>query len=304
MMFSVQKIENWLAHMPMRARRYTLRALFSTLKIFGRFKVSYVEVMQIAQALRIPIWKAHAIAVEAIFQDILFSLEWAALASRSFDQLSKDAKYVSVEDSSQFEWYSKSKSIILATLHSGCYHIAIAYLVKTYFYDRKIIIIKNFSLTEQELETIEHFKLLGFDISVYTNEVKNEFFDMLRSLRSGAVLFILSDLPKSYGKSSKVEFLDSYAHLSDGVIDLSNICKAPILFFGVKSNASGDVIFSDFSIDISNGIHILDRNVISRRISHFITKEIQKRPHQWQMWSRLDDYYCTEDSVLPCLKDG
>ena len=294
-MFFAQKIESWLAYMPMRVRRYILRTLFSILKAFGRFKVSYAEVVQIAQALRVPAWKAHAIAVEAIFQDILFSMEWAALASRSFDQLSEDAKYVSVEDASQFEWYSRSKSIILATLHSGCYHIAIAYLIKTYFHDRKIIIIKNFSLTGQELETIERFKFLGFDVKVYTNEAKNEFFDMLRFLRSGAVLFILSDLPKSYGKSSKVEFLDSYACISDGIIDLSNICKAPILFFRVKSSASGDIIASDFCIDMSNAIQIKDRHLMSERISSFITKEIQNNPHQWQMWSRLDEYYCTKN---------
>ena len=296
----VHKIEKWLAHRSMPIRRHVLRGLFSTLKTFGYFKVSYAEVVQIAQALRIPIWKARTVAVEAIFQDLLFSLEWAALASRSFDQLSNDAKFVTVEDDSQFEWYSNSKSLILATLHSGCYHIAIAYLVKTYFPDRKIIIIKNFALTGQELQTVNRFQLLGFNVKVFTNEAKNEFFDMMRQLKEGAVLFILADLPRSYGKSSKVEFLDSYADLADGIIELSTICRAPILFFGSKTDVTGEKIFSDTILNQSNAVNNVNRSVMAGHISSFVTKAIKNNPHQWQMWSRVDEYYCKEELEYLC----
>ncbi len=296
----IHKIEGWLAHRPMPVRRRVLRGLFSTLKTFGYFKVAYAEVVQIAQALRIPIWKARAVAMEAIFQDLLFSMEWAALAVRSLDQLSKDARFVTVEDDSQLEWHSDSKSLILATLHSGCYHIAIAYLIKTYFSDRRIIIIKNFALTDQELQTIERFQLLGFDVKVFTNEAKNEFFDMMRYLKEGAVLFMLADLPKSYGKSSKVEFLDSYADLANGMIDLSIICKAPILFFGLKTSVTGERIFSDTVLDQSNVNNNVNRSVMTGYISSFVTKAIKRNPHQWQMWGRLDEYYCKKEVESSC----
>jgi lauroyl/myristoyl acyltransferase len=292
----MQKTENWLAYMPMLVRRRALRVFFAVLKTVGYFKPSYEEVVQISRVLHVPVWKAHAIALEAAFQDLLFSLEWATLAVRPFNDLVKDAKYVSVTEDSQFDYYLNSKSLILATLHSGCYHIAIAYLIKTYFSGRRILFIKNFALSEQEFQTVDRFLKLGFDVRVFTNEAKSEFFDMLRCLKDGSVLFILSDLPKSYGKSTKVEFFDSHAYLSDGVIDLSNICKAPILFFGVRSSINGDTIFNNFILDVSNQNCNAPRTLMSEQISSFITKEIRENPHQWQMWSRFDEYFSNEES--------
>lgn len=300
MNYLLQKIESWLAHRPILVRRRFLRAAFIFLKIFGRCKPFYAEVVQIAHALRIPISKAHAIAVESIFHDLLFSMEWAALASRSFDELIEDAKHVSVDNSAKIEWCLNNKSMILATLHSGCYHIAIAYLIKTYFPDRKIIIIKNSALTGQELHTIERFLALGFDVKVFTNEAKSEFFNMLRYLRNGAVLFILSDLPKTYGKSTKVEFLDRYAYIADGILDLSSICKAPILFFRVKTDTRGDVIFSDFILNEADQKSNMHRSAMADHIGSFVTNEIRNNPHQWQMWGRLSEYYSEEDLSLLC----
>lgn len=299
----MQKIESWLASKPLRLRRRTLRVLFVLLKTVGYFKPPYEEVVHIAQALNVPIWKAHAIALESIFQNLLFSMEWAALAVRSFDDLLKDAKYVSVESMFQFESCLDSKSLICTTLHSGCYHIAIAYLIKKYFNDRKILIIKNFALSEQEFQAIDRFLKLGFDVRVFTNETKGDFVDMLRCLKEGAVLFMLSDLPRSYGKSTKVEFLDSYADLADGIIDLSKICGAPILFFGVKTNIDGDAIFSDFVLDQLNQKRSMTRRLMAEKISSVVSKEIRHQPHQWQMWSRINEYYCIDDRDSICLND-
>lgn len=291
----MQKTEDWLARMSMLVRRRILRVLFVILKTIGYFKPSYEEVVHISRALYVPVWKARAIALEGIFQDLLFSLEWATLATRPFSDLVKDAKHVSVAKTSQFDYYLNCKSLILATLHSGCYHIAIAYLVRTYFPNRKILIIKNFALSDQEFQSIDRFSKLGFDVRVFTNEAKSEFFDMLRCLKDGSVLFILSDLPKSYGKYSKVEFFDSNAYISDGIIDLSNICKAPILFFSVESGVNGDVIISDFILDVSNQKRNLSRAMMSEKISSFVTDEVRKNPHQWQMWNRINEYYSNED---------
>ena len=72
-----------------------------------------------ARVLQLPRAQAWKLAGENGYHDLLFQMEWLALADRSLPGLLADAANVRTEDDDALRWISRQRGAVLATLHMG-----------------------------------------------------------------------------------------------------------------------------------------------------------------------------------------
>ena len=274
---------------PFLVRRFLVRALFDALKPFGLFHRPESESLRLAGLLRIPVEAARRIWAESAFHDLLFALEWAALLNRPVAGLLREMKHVRVENEDLWHWAAASPSVILATLHSGCYQVSIAYLCARYFPGRKVVLIRNLDEDENENRAIERLGELGIEIAIFRRADQESFIDLFRLVRRGAVLFMLVDLPGSYGRPVAAELFSWEVELASGVVDIALLCKAPILFYTVTSTRARDVI-AGHELVIPQIPGEAERRRIVGKVAGLVTREVGRHPEQWHMWDRFAEY--------------
>jgi lauroyl/myristoyl acyltransferase len=225
----------------------------------------------------------------SVFHELLFALEWLALKNRSRDQLLADGQALHIADEDVLRWASKQKSVILATLHMGSYPTSLARLLHAHFQGWKIIIVKSKAITGDERDALNKLSLLGIRVEYLFLESQETFLDLVRSVKRGAVLITLVDLPHLYGRSCEVELLWQPAEIAIGVIDLSYICRAPIVLFKTASGVFGDEICIH-SVLQPTATDAGARKLAADKIATFITAAVVENPAQWHMWDRLTEY--------------
>lgn len=278
-----------LSRLPLRARRSVLLVAFHVARGLGYLATNPTEAMRISLALHVPLKNALAIAGQAIFHDLMFALEWLALKNRSPEGLLDDANAVRISDNDTLHWASEQPAVILATLHMASYATSLARLLHAHFPGRPIVIVRSKAITADERQALAKLSLIGVRAEYLFLDRPETFLDLARQVKRGAVLVTLVDLPHEYGRSCEVELLWHRASIAIGVVDLSALCRAPILLFRTVSSVLGDAILIDSVIEI--GVMTpARRQHAADTIAAFINAAVRAQPAQWHMWDRLPEY--------------
>ena len=274
----------------MRPRRLLLRWLIEGRMFVQRLRPCPHLVATLRAVLQVTRREASRIAHDALYHDMLFQLEWLALASRPLEGLLSDARHVASEQEEALAWAAEQKCAIIATLHMGPYSLAFAWLLHRYLRGRKIIILRNKYDNQDEARALERLTSLGVDVEFMSPREPAHFHRLLKQVRAGAVVIALVDLPESYGKSSEVEFLFHTVRIANGISDMAAICGAPILLFRTRTCGGRDLLEVDSVFEVQRDSDGASREAAARRIGEFVSRSLRAAPEQWHMWPRFAEY--------------
>ena len=278
-----------LSHLPLKIRRSTLRVAFALARWMGLARSEPGVMERVSAALHMPRRRAARIASAAVFHDMMFSLEWLALKNRRARGLLADAQAVSITGEDTLLWASRQRTVILATLHMASYATSLARLLHGYFQDRLIVIVRSKATTSDERDALAKLSLIGIRAELLFLDSPETFLELIRSVKRGAILITLVDLPRNYGRSCDVELLWHPARIAIGVADLSALCRAPIVLFKTVSGMLGDEVIVESVID-TGSMTDKKRQQAADSIAAFINSAVVARPEQWHMWGRLTEY--------------
>lgn len=284
-----------LAVLPIRMRRRLLRGWFVAGCTFGRFKPSLREVTRVATVLHMPLRAAYRVVRLSYFHDLLFAMEWCALASRPLPGLLRDADYVVSSDPETIELAAGLPVVIVALPHMGPYSASIAWLAERYFRGREIILVRSKQATPEEHQSLERLDALGVTLRIFFIDRQDEFIELLRAVRRGAVLITLVDLPQQYGRSVEADILWRPGRLAMGVSDLAALCRAPILLLRTRCDGVRDTILVEGMIDVA-ACDAVSRNHTAGLIARFLSRAVIASPAQWHLWDRLEEFYAPADA--------
>ena len=279
-----------IARLPMRPRRLLLRGLFETRMRARRLQPCPRAVAVIRAVLRVTRHDAARIARQALYHDILFQMEWLALASRSLPGLLRDARHVTTAQEEALAWVAEQKCAIIATLHMGPYSLAFAWLLHRYLRGRKVIVVRSKFGDSDERRALDRLTALGVEVEFMSPHAPADFHRLLKEVRAGAVVIALVDLPESYGKSCEVEFLWRTVRIANGISDIAAICGAPILLFRTRTRGGRDHIEVDSVFEVQRDRDGAAREASARRVGEFVSRSLLDAPEQWHMWPRFAEY--------------
>ena len=241
-----------------------------------------------ARVLQLPRAQAWKLAGENGYHDLLFQMEWLALADRSLPGLLADAANVRTEDDDALRWISRQRGAVLATLHMGPYSLALAWLLHRYFRDRDVIIVKTQTADDDKSRAMNRLDQLGVRVALMAPTEPAEFHALLKRVRMGAILIALVDLPESYGRAVDADLLWTPARIAAGAVDIAALCQVPLLLFRAEARGTGDQVTVADLLEVPSRQGERDR--ATGKVASFITNSVRGCPEQWHMWQRFDEF--------------
>ncbi len=245
-------------------------------------------------AIRVSSVEAARIDAEVQFQDLLSTLEWAAVLRRSKSDLICDIQTISFDNSSLLKQLSQSrKPVIFAPLHMGCFALPFAKLMFEYFADRPMLILRAREDRPEETLAMQRISEIGVDMRFLNVGRKQNFLEAIRFARAGAVIVTFIDLPASYGSPASVSLFGKPAGLAMGLPSLARVTGASVVPLSVQSSVNGDVVrigrpFESYETGSVEKARVAD--IVRRHIE----QAVLANPDQWHMWPRLNEFLDTE----------
>jgi phosphatidylinositol dimannoside acyltransferase len=284
----VERFIRLLARLPMPVRRKLLRSSFHLWRGLGLLRPCGRSAWMMAKALQLPRADAWRLAGENAYHDLLFQMEWLALADRSLPGLLADAANVRTEDDETLRWISRQRGAVLATLHMGPYSLSLAWLLHRYFRDREVVIVKSRTSDRDENRAMARLEQLGVRVALMAPTESAEFHALLKRVRAGAILIALVDLPESYGRSVDTDLLWTPARIAAGAADIAALCRVPLLLFRTEAQGVRDRVTVANLLEVPSMQAQRDRAI--GKVAAFITESVRGCPEQWHMWPRFDEF--------------
>ena len=225
----------------------------------------------------------------SLMYDLLFQIEWLALAYRSKRGLLSDTRHLSVDRPAEWTWLTQQKGAILGTMHFGPYSLGLVWLFHHYFAGRTVVIMKTRTNDVHERAAISRLSELGVDLRFASPDSVEESFELVKLVRRGAFAIVMVDLPHGYGRSSVAGTLGHELCFADGAIDLAALCQVPLVLFTTRSDITAD------RIEVAEICEVRRNNEPSReravkKVHRFIADNLSAWPEQWHMWTRFNEY--------------
>ncbi|MFN3388564.1 MAG: hypothetical protein ACK40O_06490 [Allosphingosinicella sp.] len=281
-----------IAALPFPVRRRLLRLFFSVAPlVVGRPHPALVDAC--ARTLSLSRKESTRFLFRSLCHDVMFQMEWLALAYRSKAGLIRDTRYISLGQQAEIEWLVNQKGAVLATMHFGPYSLGLVWLFHRYFTGRTVVILKTRTDDVDERAAVARLSELGVDLRFVSPDSPDEFFEMVKLVRRGAFAIVMVDLPPSYGRSAPAEALGHTFQFTSGSIDLAALCAVPLVLFRVSSDILRDGIEFVDIFEVARGSE-RSAEEAQRRVNRFISRTISSRPDQWHMWPRFKEYQALE----------
>ena len=278
-----------LTRLPLRVRRLALRAMW---RVQRRTRAPALGIETLLKyAIRVSNAEALRLDAEIRFQDMLSTLEWGAILNRSKAALSRDTQAISFDNPGLLEQLAQTrKPLIFAPLHMGCFALPFAKMMRNYFADRPMLILRAREDRPEETLAMQRISEIGVDMRFLNVTDKQAYLDGVRFARAGAIIVTFVDLPASYGGAVPVTLFGRPARLAMGINSLARVTGAAVVPMSVHSSTHGDVVrlgrpFESFETG----------NAEKARVAHLIRRHIEQSvldaPEQWHMWARLDEFF-------------
>ena len=277
-----------LASLPFQLRRRGLRLFFDAMAapLVGRPAPALVSAC--AATLAFTRRESERFLYRSLLYDALFQMEWLALAYRSKAGLVADARFIESDAHDELTWVAEQPGALIGTMHFGPYSLGLVWLLHRFFQGRRIVVVKSVTNDVEEQRAISRLNELGTEVEFIAPDRAQDFHQLVKKIRGGAVGIIMVDLPPAYGRSSSVELLGHRAGFATGVVDLAMLCGVPLMLFRVCSTITTDRVEVSDILDVARTAAARERAV--DRIGRFIGSSLLDHPDHWHMWSRFGEY--------------
>jgi KDO2-lipid IV(A) lauroyltransferase len=279
-----------LARLSLPMRRRALRLIWSAGRLYRPQRVEGLRAV-LQFAIRVSNAEGARLEAEIHFHDLMATLEWGAVLSRSKAALSRDLASIVIENESLLaDLAATRKPIILAPLHMGCYALPFAKMMRDHFADRPMLILRAREDRVEETEAMRRISEIGVDMRFLNVADKQAYMDGVRFARAGAVIVTFVDLPASYGGAVSETLFGRPAQLAMGINSLARVTGADVVPLAVHSSITGDVVrlgrpFESFETGPAEKVRV------AGLVRRHIEQSVLAAPEQWHMWARLDEFY-------------
>jgi len=292
-----QSFINKLASLPLASRRRFLKAYLDIPFLHQRSLGATELIMDV---LRMGRQEANAVDRQMFYQDALHTLEWLALARRSVPQLDADEQHVKIANPGVFERLSaEGGTVILAPFHMGTYPLGIASVLRRYFFNRPVLVIRAQEDLEMENLVIRRIENLTSGLMVIKHDDNLKLFEGVRHVANGGVIICFADLPATYGAPAEVELFGELSQIAFGLDGLARLTRGCVVPMGVISNMAGDTVVTGQPFEVGRKERNA-RSEVAKLIVDSLQEFINHDPSQWHMWFRLDEYALPdeEDAIV------
>lgn len=277
------------AAMPLDWRRRALRAYWRTECVTGRAS-RFGLMPTFRSVLRLSRAEAARLDREVAYHDLVSAAEWATLLRRSRSALHRDAARIAIRDGAVLERLARSRQpIILAPLHMGCFALPFAKIMRDFFVDRSMLILRAREDRPEDTAAMRRISEIGVEMRFLNVRDKKAFADAVKFARDGAVIVNFVDLPASYGGPAAVRLFGRPAQLAMGIGSLARLTEATVVPLAVHSAMRGDVV------QLGRPFQSLESGPEEKaRVGDLVRRHIETNvlahPEQWQMWSRFAEF--------------
>lgn len=277
-----------LSYLPYRLRRSGLRLTFVCLRPILANYVTDRMVNIFAAILASSRRESRLFTYRKLRHDMVALSEWMALGRRSTGGLTRDISHLSTDFGDDLTWLASQRGAVIGTLHFGPYALGLAWLIRRYFNDHKIIIFKNED-SRDESRAIARLKDIGADVEFVSPKALAELPRITREIRQGAVAIIMVDMPPQIGRTDAFDLLGRPVSIATGAVDLAALARAPLMLLRTREGVKGDRVEIGEIFDIGRQDDE-SRARAASRVTRFIADTIHHYPEQWHMWERFDEY--------------
>jgi lauroyl/myristoyl acyltransferase len=289
---------SWRSHMGFALAKYGFR-----LDKANHGKASNDLALRLARLLNEPQSK-----VRRLLASHCAHISFAKLIDRSSGRNSEYRKKLLVackwqnENDYTEKYRCTSRSAVYVTIHMG-YTEAMFLRVFSSSPEKKYSIIVRSINNKQAFENSSRFvREIGLDVSMIETFDSKSIISAIKRLRRGVLsLGVYCDLPKSFGKSERISFLDKEAEIVVGPAKIAILGRVPIIpvFCFTKNNIP--------HIEMHDPIytHRLLRESVdeaAKRITqsiHKVSEQVIRRyPEQWMYLNKIQSFYPSYEEGL------
>ena len=246
----------------------------------------YIECLTqiIGLVLREPCQRANKIAIATAKEARRSQEIWRKLSTINTRQAKQLAERINFAHLSQIAEYlnTSQRGAIFTGLHAGDYLLALLKLRSRLTTPRNIYVLRRKAASDIETRVFSHFDDTDIPIKVVRHG-DNKTFSVVRALRKGHFVTALFDLPQSFGKVAKMQFLDHTMQMVTGPSELAVMGCADLIpftsnFYRGKSNACFDPPVRATTVEHT-----------AQKLCDVGSNYIYRNPEQWQHWFHVPE---------------
>jgi len=291
------------ARLPVRIRRTAIRAFWRVQCLLGRSPNFGLKPL-FRSVLRMPSREADRLQREIGYQDLIATIGWSSLQHMDRASFERDVAAIDIPDGDVLAQLARDrKPIMLTPLHMGSFALPFARIMRDYFADRPMLILRARQDRVEETAVMRRITELGIDMRFLNIADKQTYLDAVRFARNGAVIVCFCDLPASYGSPEPVELFGQQCEIAMGIASLARVTGATIVPVAVHSSIAGD------SVRIGQPFECYrtgadERARVANLIARHIEASVLAEPAQWHMWPRFYEYVARVAEEMPTVAEG
>ena len=198
-------------------------------------------------------------------------------------------------------YLAQTPGVVLASIHMGDYLQGLAALTDV-LQGRRLQIVRRLDASDAEQAAFSRLHRAGIRFEVLRHD-SGVVRAAIRGLRQGAVLVVLYDLSRRWGRTRPVRLLGRNAELVCGPVDLAVAAGADLLPIVTAFNAEGQLEIEAGAVmraharsnparsnpARSNPARLnharLNRDLALQRLADFADQRIRRDPAQWNHWT-------------------
>lgn len=187
-----------------------------------------------------------------------------------------------------------SPGVLMASLHMGDYLRGLAALGPC-LQGRRVVILRKQEASPGERSAFAAFSRATIRFEVLRHD-RNAAFSALRALKRGAVVVVLYDLTRRWGRTAPAQLFGRPAQMVCGPADLATMTGADVLPVVTSFDEDGRLEVRAGRVlqaEAGDG-----REFIHRRLAGFAEQAIRARPAQWHHWPLLPEMLAPVQAVV------
>jgi KDO2-lipid IV(A) lauroyltransferase len=248
--------------------------------------------------------EADRLQREVAFQDLLATLGWSSLRHVDRASFERDIRAIEIPDEAVLAQIARDrKPIMLAPLHMGAFALPFARIMRDYFADRPMLILRAREDRPEETTVMRRISELGIDMRFLNIANKQNYLDAVRFARTGAVIVSFCDLPATYGSPEPVQMFGQRCELAMGIASLARVTEATVVPIAVYSSINGDRVRIGQPFECyRTGAD--ERARVASLIARHIETSVLVEPEQWHMWPRFHEFLARVADQSPIAREG
>ena len=238
----------------------------------------------IGLVLREPSLRARKIAIGTANEAKRSQAIWQKLARsnpRQAKQLANDIDFTHLPQIADYLNTSR-RGAIFTGLHAGDYLLALLKLRSRLTTPRKIYVLRRKTASDLETQVFSHFNDTAIPIIVVRHG-GNQTLSVVRALRKGHFVTALFDLPESFGKVAKMQFLDHSMQMVTGPAELAVMGRADLIPF------TANFCSGQSRARFGPPVRATDVEHTAQKLCDFGSNYVYHNPEQWQHWFHVPE---------------